>query len=808
MKKKPLTIDALCNLEGFTGFDVSPYGGKVLYQRIRSANSTRRKRLTQATGYISDLWMYDLNTGVHEAVTDGEPKGKGYAKQDIRNKSLWSPDSRHIIVTCSTEEKKYPVVIDTKTKRETAFSELIIDWHMSHAWTSADEVRFLAIRRKCSYDPELSNFLPGVKTVRGVLAAHEQQHACYDAYDSNDLTAAPDERAGLYAYNVRTKKLRKLADVPAHFCAVFSPCGRYVILAVLGTVARLNASMERIGSQQITRKELYVVDGAHNVYRTDIVSAISDIESVCFNEDTFIVRRITEINADRSDDITQQYVSHSITTRTTAVIAPKEAMVNSVCFDGNGNILAFGPAWDEAGEKKKADIYALSVNGLIPDERYGTPHWWRINNDGAERIDMGCITVPGKLYTGVTGYTVFLADDRLYSIDRDGAVHQLLYDAEMKIEKVLTFEKLAGAMDAVYCAVKLKTGEYASGMITGNVFDVSGRYEPCNHVYSGSSQKNRALLFRSRHNREFALYCCIPKKHPRVIVRGNTLLKHYKFGTEKHFIYTNEKGAESSGWLLLPPEHDPKIPVPVIVIVYPGQELPGTWLPWTYVQEDYFTADGMLSPQFFASNGFAVLFPDMPVDYTEIPGKTFADLPVGVLSAVDAAAAQNILTVKDLYLAGHSYGGYAVYGLLAHTKRFTAAVALAGIADFTVKYGSFAPQSLYENGIPHSRHSILPFGVRYCESSQPRLGSHPLKYPDLYRDESPFWHADKIDTPLMIVHGDHDYVIPAQGEMMFTILTRLGKKVRYLRYHGEAHIIEGKENLIHLNREMLSWFGK
>ena len=127
----------------------------------------------------------------------------------------------------------------------------------------------------------------------------------------------------------------------------------------------------------------------------------------------------------------------------------------------------------------------------------------------------------------------------------------------------------------------------------------------------------------------------------------------------------------------------------------------------------------------------------------------------------------------------NSYGGYGVYGLVTQTNRFDAAVALAGSCDLISLYGSLDAWYRYDDS-PHER----LFQATLLETGQGRMGSPPWKDAGRYLLNSPIFFVDRVQTPLLIIHGDMDYIPIQQGEEFFLSLYRQGKRVAFVRYWG------------------------
>jgi dipeptidyl aminopeptidase/acylaminoacyl peptidase len=149
---------------------------------------------------------------------------------------------------------------------------------------------------------------------------------------------------------------------------------------------------------------------------------------------------------------------------------------------------------------------------------------------------------------------------------------------------------------------------------------------------------------------------------------------------------------------------------------------------------------------------------------------------------------------------GHSYGGYSVYGLITQTQRFKAAVGYAGFTDLLSLYGSLDPRYRFNDV------SNPIWGPYYLESQQARMGVPPWKDLERYLRNSPYVHADKVTTPLLMIHGDVDVMPLSQAEQFFIALNRLGKRAKLVRYLGEGHVVESPGNTIDLWEHILNWF--
>jgi len=146
-----------------------------------------------------------------------------------------------------------------------------------------------------------------------------------------------------------------------------------------------------------------------------------------------------------------------------------------------------------------------------------------------------------------------------------------------------------------------------------------------------------------------------------------------------------------------------------------------------------------------------------------------------VLAGVDAAVRAGYADPERLGITGHSYGGYAVYSTIVRTKRFHAAVARSGFADWIPDYLSMSPNGSSAWGISNAEGPRGPGGTLWDKREQ-------------FIEDSPLFFFDRIETPVLIVHGTADYVSDINAKMPFVALRRLGKDVTLALYEGEDHV--------------------
>ena len=192
----------------------------------------------------------------------------------------------------------------------------------------------------------------------------------------------------------------------------------------------------------------------------------------------------------------------------------------------------------------------------------------------------------------------------------------------------------------------------------------------------------------------------------------------------------------------------------------------------------------------FVSNGYIVFVPDIHYKNGE-PGESAYN---SVVSAARYFAKMPWVDSTRMGLQGQSWGGYQVAYLITRTNMFAAAEAGAPVSNMTSAYGGIR----WGTGLNRQ--------FQY-ERSQSRIGYTLWQRPDLFIKNSPLFRADKVTTPLLIMHNDADGAVPwYQGIEYFTALRRLGKKVWMLQYNGEDHNLVERRNRKDLSVRLGQYF--
>ncbi|NOT08229.1 MAG: S9 family peptidase [Gemmatimonadales bacterium] len=283
-----------------------------------------------------------------------------------------------------------------------------------------------------------------------------------------------------------------------------------------------------------------------------------------------------------------------------------------------------------------------------------------------------------------------------------------------------------------------------------------------------------------------------------MVWRANAWVRGVEAGRAEAIHYVSEDGQALTGWFLYPPGYVAGRPIPVVTVVYPstvyGARAPGSL---AVLNEDF------EHPQLLAALGYGVVLPSMPEPGKPLQAGALDSLRSGVLPLLDTLIARGIADSSRIALLGQSAGGYATLGLVTQTSRFRSAIASASYGNLESLYGTFYGQYRYgDSGVP--QRAVLLRMLQF-ERGYYGAGAPPWEAPERYRRNSPITRVADVRTPVMLIHGDADFVPVQQAEEFFTALYRQDKKVRLVRYAGEGHTISARANVLDMWRRIEEW---
>ncbi len=255
-------------------------------------------------------------------------------------------------------------------------------------------------------------------------------------------------------------------------------------------------------------------------------------------------------------------------------------------------------------------------------------------------------------------------------------------------------------------------------------------------------------------------------------------------GIKKELVrYKRADGVDLSFTLYLPPDYKPGERRPAVVWAYPLEFTDASIAGQVTGSPNRFTTITGYSHLFFLLQGYVVMdSTTMPViGDPETANNTYVEQIVSSSkAAIDKAAELGVIDPTRVGVGGHSYGAFMTANLLAHCDLFRAGIARSGAYNRT----------------------LTPFGF---QSERRTL----WQATDTYMKVSPFLHAQKINEPLLLIHGEADNnsgTFPVQSERMYHAVKGNGGTVRYVTLPHESHGYSARESVEHTLWEMLNWF--
>ncbi|MGE0090085.1 MAG: prolyl oligopeptidase family serine peptidase [Bacteroidales bacterium] len=250
--------------------------------------------------------------------------------------------------------------------------------------------------------------------------------------------------------------------------------------------------------------------------------------------------------------------------------------------------------------------------------------------------------------------------------------------------------------------------------------------------------------------------------------------------------YKREDGLELSATLYLPTEYEKGNKYPMVMWAYPQEFKDKNTAAQVTSSPHEFTYPSYGSPIFWVTRGYVVLddaaFPIVGEGKDE-PNDTFIkQLVANAKAAIDAVDNLGYIDRNKVAVGGHSYGAFMTANLLTHSNLFAAGIARSGAYNRT----------------------LTPFGFQAEERNY-------WEAPNVYYEMSPFMHAEKMKTPMLMIHGaadNNDGTHTMQSERYFNALKGLGATVRLVLLPKESHGYAARESVMHVLWEQDEWLEK
>jgi dipeptidyl aminopeptidase/acylaminoacyl peptidase len=803
--QRPMSVEDLFKLEQIGDTAVSPDGQEfaVVIKRPMSPAETYKRDFLQDNDH-ADLYLFPRSGGQPKNLTNGVQDGSGYWNP------VWSPDGQRIaLLSTKGGDNVRLYVWEKQTGRLKRLAERGVDLS---AWTGGETrspvVWLNDTQLVCAFMPEGKqppSFDIELRMQRIATREWPKSEKGVEATASvleSGIEVAETARPHGQLLRIDAQSGEAVELAAGNFRQLLlSPDKRYLgVVAETGAIPpspkrllRLD-SLNRAKAGIVTLAEKPVVHWVGGVFDPKI--AFRDMPHAWAPDGSALA---VIAKSGKDDERASSLFVISPSNGTARKIGPDDLKMTSVAWSSGGDLLAHGTtdASDKADTSKRED-------------------WWLVDRSdpkaSARNLTAKLEAAPAKLLrTDQPKVMLGLSGGKLWKLDLGSAA-----TAEIQC-------KLPGKAQSV---VWPKTN--ALDPATGSSLIVE--VEPVKADKSDKGEAKRELFLLSLAS-ETGKAIPFPRPSPKAAVVDYSPGKDLSVFTAKQsdgtFLWTSGKkpgafaqrmaaneflgqvaeaerllieyrgveGDSLKGLVLLPIGYEKGKRYPVVTWVYAGSVRNDT---------NYLLADKnesiCLNLNLLAARGYVVLVPSMPLQPTGEASDPHLDLPKGVLNAVDKLIELGIADPKKLAVMGQSYGGYSTYSLITHTHRFKAAIALAGLPNLVSLYGVFDARFRYGD-FPHE----TLFAPALSETGQTRMGNTP--WGDLWRylRNSPLYFIDRVQTPLLILQGDVDYVAMQQGEEFFTGLYRQGKRARFVRYWGEGHVLHSPANIRDMWRQIYRW---
>ncbi len=255
--------------------------------------------------------------------------------------------------------------------------------------------------------------------------------------------------------------------------------------------------------------------------------------------------------------------------------------------------------------------------------------------------------------------------------------------------------------------------------------------------------------------------------------------------TSQFVTYTRNDGVQLNGTIYLPAGYKTGTRLPMFVWAYPAEFTSADEAGQISGNENHFLQVGGASELLLLAQGYAVFDnPTMPIVG---PGETANDHYIEQLvgsaeAAINKAVDMGVADRDRIGVGGHSYGAFMTANLLAHSRLFRAGIARSGAYNRT----------------------LTPFGFQNERRNF-------WEIPDVYGKMSPFFFANQVKDPILLIHGemdDNSGTFPIQSERFYMALKGFGATARYVTLPFEAHGYAAAETNKHVMAEMINWLDK
>jgi dipeptidyl aminopeptidase/acylaminoacyl peptidase len=770
--QRAFTVDDLLREEAIAQVKISPDGRRLAYVRVRpkSAAETYQKPFLFGKDR-ADVWLVATEGGTPRNLTQGVSDGSGFWQP------VWSPDSTRLALLSNRGGNVRLWLLDVATGRLQRLTELAVDVLADPPmlWVSNEQLLCASLAE--GEKPRYLSLLVQAQEVatRQWPEAVKGQRSTASVLESGREPWRP--RGYLLLVNTRGGSVQKLADGPVQYMRLSPDASRVALARSLGRwpVSYAGALSLR------NRAEIAVATlGARPTVR--VLGRLDDIRGQYFRWRpdgrtlTAIAKKAYQPAEVEPEDELFLISSPSGVIRS---LSENRFLPHAVVADPSGKLVMLAQPGNDRAERQKA-----------------RRDWWLLDEAGtAQNLTGDMKSVPADLILGADGtHFAGTAGGDLWLLSTGGErPERLTSPLEHKIRWIVWPPPRSPQRWQANRQVIVEAGGqgqnryfYLLSLLGDRGPQPIPKPSEKAALADWSDKGSIAAMTGEARDGTYLWACGPPFANHRSVVRLNAHWEEIAEQKREAFAYRSLKGENLTGLLVYPYGYKEGQRYPLVVCVYPGME------------EDFPLWDRHLYP--LISHGYAVLVPSMPLQAGDNPSAPMGGMLNGVMPAIDKVVEMGVADPERLAVMGESYGGYAALSLVTQTNRFKAAIAISPGSDWISLYGVFAMFYRYST----FAHEDLSFFYE-IEIGQVQMKAPPWAEPARYLQNSPIFYADKVQTPVMIIQGDIDYVSIGQGEEFFMALYRQGKRARFVRYWGEGHSVDSPANIRDEWGQMFGW---
>jgi dipeptidyl aminopeptidase/acylaminoacyl peptidase len=761
----------------------SPNGSELAYVIHHFDNNSGYTDDIAAAG---DLWVASLGAHRPILIAKGRPSSVSWSP-------VWSPDGRFVAFATSDLKGTHLLVWDSHggSARRIESAPLNVGYlgrNRAFEWVSGHEI-------VCStYRDGLEQVNMINREIRDPALAVGAWKAAWGSGVTESILEsgmAPHHEGGTVLLIDALSSLRRtLWEGPTVLQLTPSRDRRLIALITLTDRPQIDAAEEvkvRSSAYRLSHRELVIVDlKGRVVSRSDSFTGSSSL--VLWSADN---RKVAYVGAKvgqsqlepqvqiQSAEPSLKSISVSLPCNSIPSLLWSSAKLLALCHSARTK--------EDSQEQEESYWFVVQQSGQVT--RMKTP-------------DVRSREVPQEIFAGRDdAEAVGLADGKVWLLDANSAaIGEFAISGLERVEKIVSPEDrpVQGAKAPSILlrgfAKKSTIERWYSLDLVSRVVSLVKSPEPDADVLS-SSNRNNIAFYRTDSLGVWSLWLESQSSHQCVhlVDSQNNFLRRIAYGKERLIPYVDGAGRKVAALIILPAEYLPERRYPTVVVAYPGE---------VHRESDSLSSRPTEGPVFFnlqllAAKGYLVLRPSIPLGPGDEP---YGQLLGGVLPAVDKAIIVGLVDPNRVAIMGHSFGGFATYALISQTTRFQAAIAISGVSDFVSMYGTFSADNRYTS-MPETDF----YAQWWSEYGQGQMQSPPWEKPDRYIRNSPVFHADRITTPLLIIHGDLDFVPIQQAEEMYSALHRMNKRCRFIRYWDQWHTFVNPQSVRDIWVQIYAW---